>query len=48
MLMVMEQKFLPMLSILAKAAGREDRYTSSSGKYFITLWSLNTVAASVL
>lgn len=45
--MVMEQRFLPMLLILGKAAGQEDRYTSSSGKNFI--WcGLNTVLVSLL
>lgn len=39
--MVMEQRFLPMLSILAKAAGREDRYTSFSGRCFLILFGLN-------
>lgn len=36
MLTAMEQRFLPMLLILEKDAGQEDRYTSSSGKNFIS------------
>lgn len=44
--MVMEQRFSPMPSTLAKAAGREDRCTSFSGRRFTILCRLKLLSTS--